>query len=327
MAAKKAGKPLECPACHGQRVKFGGHKGGSIFCAECDTLITGPGPKVKARVSAPGTRHRRDNGPAELLVSEVPPPTPAEIGPNHHFTMTVLEGGPRGVIAAEREAQRLSEKFGEEIEAQWFLATPWLKGLVSPTRPGAPGEPDTPKSPVAAAQDRERAKYALMWRPRFLAIVSLIRSVNIAARGARVSPATVLAHRRDDPDFDAQVLAAQDRAIELLHDVTFRDALEGTVEPIYWQGIRCGSVRKYDNRLRIEMLRAHMPRVFKTPGQHQTNVNIGGPGSVFGQSQNGNVVIDASARDELVALRQEALQEIARGREKAVSVLSETTLS
>jgi hypothetical protein len=143
-----------------------------------------------------------------------------------------------------------------------------------------------------------------MWRPRFLAIVSLIRSVNIAARGARVSPATVLAHRRDDPDFDAQVLAAQDRAIELLHDVTFRDALEGTVEPIYWQGIRCGSVRKYDNRLRIEMLRAHMPRVFKTPGQHQTNVNIGGPGSVFGQSQNGNVVIDASARDELVALRQ-----------------------
>lgn len=282
---------------------MGGRKGGHIFCADCGTEIAGPTPKPKARVSAPGTRHRRDNGPAAFLVTPVPEPTPAQIGSAHHFTSLILQGGERGVIAAEHEATRLSEKFGEEIEAEWCLATTWLKGLTS--------------------SSRERARYTLQWRPRFLAIVSLTWSVLLGCRGARVAYNTVKAHRRDDPEFDAQVLEAQDRAVEFLHDVTFRDALEGTCKPIFWQGIQVGHIREYDNRLRIEMLRAHMPRVFKTPGQ-QTSINIGaGAGSVF---NNTNVIVDAGARDELVALRREALQEIAKGREKAALVVSETTL-
>src|SRR4051812_5402180 len=251
--SKKADKPLECPVCHGTKVKMGGHKGGSISCAECGTLIAGPGPKPKARVSAPGTRHRSNNGPAQFLVTPVDAPTPAEIGPGHHFTTLLLEGGERGIIAAEHEATRLSEKFGEEIESEWCLATTWLKTLTE--------------------SSRERARYALQWRPRFLAIVSLTRSVILGSRGARVAYNTVKAHRRDDVEFDAQVLAAQDRAVELLHDMTFRDAVEGWMEPVFWQGIRIGSIRKFDNRLRIEMLRAHMPRTFKTPGQ-QTSINI-----------------------------------------------------
>jgi ribosomal protein L37AE/L43A len=306
--SKKADKALECPVCHGTKVTMAGRQKSSIVCAECGTLIAGPSPKPKARVSAPGTRHRRDNGPAELLVQPVAPPSPAEIGPGHHFTTLILEGGERGVIAAEHEATRLSEKFGEEIEAEWCLATTWLKSLTDSTRPRT---------------DAERQRYALQWRPRFLAIVSLTRSVILGSRGARVAYNTVKAHRRDDVEFDAQVLAAQDRAVELLHDVTFRDAVEGWMEPVFWQGIRIGSIRKFDNRLRVEMLRAHMPRTFKTPGQ-QTSINIGaGAGSIFQQN---NVIVDAGARDELVKLRQEALQEIARGREKAVSVVSETTL-
>jgi hypothetical protein len=57
-------------------------------------------------------------------------------------------------------------------------------------------------------------------------------------RAAKVSHPTVTKHRReDDPDFDAPVIAAEEQAVELLHDVAFRRALEGDCEPIFWQGI------------------------------------------------------------------------------------------
>jgi hypothetical protein len=54
--------------------------------------------------------------------------------------------------------------------------------------------------------------------------------------------------------------------VELLHDVSMRSAIEGDCEPVFWQGIQVGHIRKFDNRLRIEMLRVHMPGKFKTPG-------------------------------------------------------------
>jgi hypothetical protein len=121
----------------------------------------------------------------------------------------------------------------------------------------------------------------------------------LGCKAASVSPITVQAHRREDPDFDAQVLAAQDHCIDLLHAVTMRSALEGDVEPVFWQGIQVGHIKKFDNRLRIELLRAHMPSRFKTPGSQQPL--IAGDGNKV-------MIIDAATRAELVAMRQEALQ-------------------
>jgi hypothetical protein len=57
-----------------------------------------------------------------------------------------------------------------------------------------------------------------MWRPRFLAVVSLTRSILFGCKAARVHRATVEAHRAQDPEFEAQLLVAQDHATELLHD-------------------------------------------------------------------------------------------------------------
>jgi len=52
-----------------------------------------------------------------------------------------------------------------------------------------------------------------------------------------------------------------------LHTRCAQRTLEGDIEPIYWQGIVVGHVRKFDSKLQIEMLRVHMPEKFKTPGQ------------------------------------------------------------
>ena len=164
-------------------------------------------------------------------------------------------------------------------EARWSLPTEWLYKL--------------------ALTHRARAQYALAWRPRFLAVVALSRSIVLACRAAKVSRPTVNLHRRNDPDFDAQVIAAQEHAVELLHDVAFRRALEGDCEPIFWQGIQVGHVRKFDGRLQVEMLRAHMPSKFKTPGSGQPLVS---------GNNNQVLIITPEQRDELVRQRQEALE-------------------
>jgi hypothetical protein len=244
------------------------------------------------RHSSPGKRTRRPNGPETFNVVPVDPPDPRDIGTAHIYSQEILQGGPRAIIAAQHEAARLSKKFGEDIEAQWCLATPWLIQLTS--------------------SNRERARYTLMWRPRFLACVALTRSIIFGCRAAKVDKNTVRLHRDQDPDFDAQVIAAQEHAVELLHDVTMKEAIEGRLEPIFWQGIPCGHIIKTDNRLRVELLRAHMPRQFRTPGHGPgVNVNIGqGAGGTFNST---TVIVDATVRDELVALRQEALREIAAG--------------
>lgn len=251
------------------------------------------------RISEPGVRHRRDKGPHFFQVKPVPPPTPDQLGTAHLYTTTILEGGADALIGAETEAQRLAAKFGEEIETSWCLLTPWLESQMRndpkasvdalPPTPDTQSlksaNPDSPAIPVASnpeiqssssgqtqqirggpTRGRARATYALQWRPRFLAVVALTRSTMLGARAARIDRTTVQVHRRLDPDFDRQVLEAQEQAVDLLADMTMRTAIEGEAKPIYWQGIRVGHEIVVDNRLRIEMLRAYRPGTFKTPG-------------------------------------------------------------
>jgi hypothetical protein len=170
---------------------------------------------------------------------------------------------------------------------------------------------------------RARACAAMRWRPRFFKALAMSCSITSALKAARVSYNTMRAHERSDPEFASQLKEAQEEGAQLLHAVAFRDALEGVVEPVFWQGIPVGHIRKYDNRLRIELLRAHMPKTFKTPGcGGGVTVNTGaGPGG-FHQT---DIVVDAETRDALVALRQEALAVIAAGREAKRSTAGEVT--
>jgi hypothetical protein len=224
-------------------------------------------------------------------IATVPPADELSPGTLTLQTEAIIRGGADELIRAHREAARLSEKFGETFEPKWFLETPWLRQL--------------------RLTHRARARYALTWRPRFLAAVALSRSVMMGARIARVSPQTVAAHRRKDPDFEAQCLAAEEHAVELLHDVTFRRALEGDCEPVFWQGIQVGHIKKFDGRLQIEMLRAHMPDKFKTPGSKAPIV----------QGDNNKIVIvDDAMRQELMAMRQESLRALQEKKAQAVEV-------
>lgn len=180
---------------------------------------------------------------------------PRAIGLLEAGTDALIYEGPDALAQAHHRAAKLALKFGEEFEAQWLLRTDWLRQIEL-----------TPRG-------RTRALYALKWRPTFLAALSLTRSSIISCKAAQVSRAVVFQQKADDPQFCAQWEAAEAHAVDLLHDACFKSALEGDCEPIMWQGIVCGHIRKYDSRLRIEMLRAHMPAKFKQPGGATVNIN------------------------------------------------------
>jgi hypothetical protein len=223
----------------------------------------------------------------KLLVPPAAEPYPGTLA---LYTEAVIRGGADELFRAHREAARLSKKFGETFEPQWCLTTPWRSQL--------------------SVTHRARARYALTWRPRFLATLALSRSQSMAPRAAKVSHVTARRHRREDPDFEAQCIAAEEHAVTLLHDVAFRSAPEGECQPVFWQGVRVGHIRKYDSRLQIEMLRAHMSDKLKTPG---SKINIDS-----GNSLKVGMVMGAKEIAEIQAMRQESLRHMAETKAQAV---------
>lgn len=262
------------------------------------------------RQAEPGKRHRREAALVE--VNEAPPLAEADKGTLHIHTEDIIRGSRRAKMI-HGSADAAVEAFSKEFIAQWSFSTPYLAARLNLGKPNKPASSDAPDAPNLSGEmveedihyrARASAEYAMLWRPTFLATVALAHSVNIGAKAANVSPNTVNEHRKADPDFDAQVLAAQAYCIELLHSVTMRSALEGDIEPVYWQGIRVDWIRKFDNRLRVELLRAHMPQTFKTPGS-RVNVNTGN--QLF---LDGGGIVDQEKRQKLQEMRQISLARI-----------------
>jgi hypothetical protein len=246
------------------------------------------------------------------FTSSVAMPDPKDLGTLTRYTNEIIAGGPRALIAAQHKAAKLSAKFGEEFEPQWCLTTPYLRQLLSGVNPAVKEQPDVAIGRYSMTKrNRARARYALSWRPRFLAILALSKAPLMAARAAGVAINTVRKHRAADPDFELQYEEAEEHALQLLHDVTMKSAIEGECEPVFWQGIQVGHVRKVDNRVRIEMLRAHMPSKFKTPGS-KVAINTG-------NTQNNQFIFGPEEVQQLIASRQEALKRIAA--ERATSFL------
>jgi hypothetical protein len=106
----------------------------------------------------------------------------------------------------------------------------------------------------------------------------MTNSVTLAARRARISRQAIYEHRKADAEFANQWDEAVEYAIDMLHARAFQRALEGDLETVYYMGKPVGYIRKFSDKLQIEMLRAYRPDRFKTPG---TNVNIGTRSDVF----------------------------------------------
>jgi hypothetical protein len=270
------GAPLQCPKC---------------LSYNAGVLDTSP---LKARCADCGTIYA-----IKTLDPEPADKQPASVGSLHKFLDAIIKGGPEGLRAAQREANRLTRKLGVTFEPEWFICTPWLKkwasGALGTRANGIPLANETEQRGERGS--RVRVRVAMAWRVRWLGAYAMSASKAMACRAARVGHSTTDYHLKNDVDFAAQADSAKERAIDLLHTRCMQRCLEGDIEPVYWQGEVVGYIRKFDSRLQIEMLRAHMPAIFKTPGTAPVNVETGDK----------ILVMDEATRAKLIERRKERL--------------------
>lgn len=101
------------------------------------------------------------------------------------------------------------------------------------------------------------------WPGVFLAALESSGNVSAAAREAGVSRQRAYEWRRSDPDFASHWDAAIEVATDALEAEARRRAVEGTEEPVFYQGTECGRIRRYSDTLMIVLLKAHRPAKFR----------------------------------------------------------------
>jgi hypothetical protein len=254
---------LECPSCYSHRASILNTRPSKARCADCSTIykvkFDSPQPwEEQAGQPAQRATSRKGKSLADRRaeITSALAPDPAQLGLATALVDKALAAGPAGLRQAQHVAMRFAKQFQEECEDKWRKVTPWLAAK---------------RSDGSDSSARACVRYALVWRPKFLAALSLTRSPTLSARMARITKETAYQHRRQDEEFAAQWQEAEADAEDLLHAQAFRRALEGDCEPIFYMGTIVGYVRKYDSKLQIEMLRAYKPDTFKTAG---VNVNV-----------------------------------------------------
>lgn len=293
-ARKAEWSVIECPDCYSQRCSCL-PKPGTMRCVDCGKVYhvrvhkapsddtDTPKDTSNSTSNTPGIgKTKIGDRDVEYITS--PLPLDSELGVVSETLGLLIPNGPEGLITAQRRAAKIAKEIGEQVEAAWCLDTTFLQTL---------------KADNVRTGQRSYIR-ALRWRPRFLATFSLTANFLVSATRAGVSYGTIVWHRNHDPEFQAQIDKAEELAAQVLHAVCWKSAVEGDLEPVFWQGLRVGSIRKMDSRLRIEMLRAHMPGRFKTPANANIQINNGRGGQMA-------VMIDGQARDSLMEKRRASL--------------------
>jgi hypothetical protein len=88
--------------------------------------------------------------------------------------------------------------------------------------------------------------------------------------------------------------AAQEEAAQTLEDEAIRRATEGTLEPVFYQGDKCGAVRRYSDGLMQFLLRGFRPQ------KYAARTEISGPGGG---------PLEVSLADVMLARRRKRLEE------------------
>lgn len=97
----------------------------------------------------------------------------------------------------------------------------------------------------------------------FCAALADTCNVGKACAAVSISRQTAYNWRDDDPDFAAAWNRAMKVGVSALEDEAHRRGFEGTDEPVFHQGLECGTIRKYSDTLAIFLLKAHDPEKYR----------------------------------------------------------------
>jgi hypothetical protein len=100
----------------------------------------------------------------------------------------------------------------------------------------------------------------------FLAAYRQTASITKAAAAAKVDR-TIHYRWLHNEAYKAAFAAAQEEAAQVLEDEAVRRATEGTLEPVYYQGLKVGAVRRYSDGLMQFLLRGFKPQKYSAKAE------------------------------------------------------------
>jgi hypothetical protein len=131
----------------------------------------------------------------------------------------------------------------------------------------------------------------------FLDALSETGNISESARIAGVPRRTVYDWRDADFQFAEAWAEAVERGVDALEDEATRRAKDGTEEPVFYQGVECGSVRKFSDTLTIFLLKGRRPDKFKDRVANTLSAPDGGAVQIDNR--------DSNAQREIERLQQE----------------------
>lgn len=102
-------------------------------------------------------------------------------------------------------------------------------------------------------------------------------NVSLACKIAGFSRRAAYEWREEAPEFARLWDAAVENGTDALEDEALRRAHDGTLKPVFFQGVACGEIREYSDTLMIFMLKARRPDKFKdrVANEHSGRLDLG----------------------------------------------------
>ena len=108
-------------------------------------------------------------------------------------------------------------------------------------------------------------------KERFLRALETLGTVSAASKAANINSSTAYEHRKTDHEFAVAWAEAYDAYCDSLEQEAYRRAVKGVDEPVFYQGEKCGVIRKYSDTLLDRLLKGHRPERYR---ETRTQVNI-----------------------------------------------------
>ena len=131
---------------------------------------------------------------------------------------------------------------------------------------GSPSDWHGADAPTSSQQHNPMAK-----RPKakshsnqeqFLAAYAACGNLTDAARSIGCDRRSHYDWLKSDPTYQQRYQEAHSEACDRLRSEARRRAVEGSEEPVYYQGVECGRIRKYSDTLLIFLMKGAMPQEF-----------------------------------------------------------------
>lgn len=131
------------------------------------------------------------------------------------------------------------------------------------------------KRKVKKREPKKRPRFNEVLQAAFLAAYSGCGRVSRSAEIAKIAHDDHYRWIKDDPTYPPRFEIARQKAITFLEDVAVQRATEGWLEPVFYQGEECGTVRKFSDTLLIFTLKGNAPEKYRerTDTKHSGEVS------------------------------------------------------